>query len=302
MVNKVFALLRHRGGRGDGAAARRRRPARHAHARGGDGGGAAAPVHAVSRVPRGSRRHPRPAPHPPAVRRAAQRRPRPDDDRVAAAARRTSSPRPSRSRSCSASCAGRTRTWRSSSTSTARPPASSRSRTCWRRSSARSTTSSTGPTSRSCACRKDRVRVAGSFPIDEFNERFGCALSDEDYNTVGGYVFGELGRAPQEGDRVEISGLRFTVHGVDGARIVTVDVEIRPKTGPRRAGHRGPDGRPGRRRGRRRHPHVMGRCGASPRRYPPSRAAQRAECARNTRGPCPVARSVRLPRVLIVGV
>ena len=53
---------------------------------------------------------------------------------------------------------------------------------------------------------KDRVRVAGSFPIDEFNERFGCALSDEDYNTVGGYVFGELGRAPQEGDRVEIDG------------------------------------------------------------------------------------------------
>ncbi len=76
---------------------------------------------------------------------------------------------------------------------------------------------------------KDRVRVAGSFPIDEFNERFGCALSDEDYNTVGGYVFGELGRAPQEGDRVEIDGLRFTVHGVDGARIVTVDVEIRPR-------------------------------------------------------------------------
>jgi CBS domain containing-hemolysin-like protein len=77
---------------------------------------------------------------------------------------------------------------------------------------------------------KDRVRVAGSFPIDEFNERFGCNLSDEDYNTVGGYVFGELGRAPQEGDRVEINGLRFTVHGVDGARIVSVDVEIRPKS------------------------------------------------------------------------
>jgi CBS domain containing-hemolysin-like protein len=76
---------------------------------------------------------------------------------------------------------------------------------------------------------KDRVRVAGSFPIDEFNERFGCELSDEDYNTVGGYVFGELGRAPQQGDRVETPGLRFTVHEVDGARIVAVDVEIKPR-------------------------------------------------------------------------
>ena len=45
-------------------------------------------------------------------------------------------------------------------------------------------------------------------------------------------MFGELGRAPQQGDRVEIDGLRFTVHGVDGARIVTVDVEIRPKADP----------------------------------------------------------------------
>ena len=71
--------------------------------------------------------------------------------------------------------------------------------------------------------------MAGSFPIDEFNERFGCQLSDEDYNTVGGYVFGELGRAPLQGDRFETAGLRFTVHEVDGARIVAVDVEIKPR-------------------------------------------------------------------------
>ncbi len=79
---------------------------------------------------------------------------------------------------------------------------------------------------------KDRVRVAGSFPIDEFNERFGCALHEEDYNTVGGFVFGELGRAPQPGDRIEEEGVRFTVHEVDGARIVAVDVEIRPRPEP----------------------------------------------------------------------
>ena len=42
-------------------------------------------------------------------------------------------------------------------------------------------------------------------------------------------MFGELGRAPQAGDRVETSGLRFTVHEVDGARIVSVDVEIKPR-------------------------------------------------------------------------
>ena len=73
---------------------------------------------------------------------------------------------------------------------------------------------------------EDRVRIGGSFPIDEFNERFGCTLSDEDYNTVGGFVFGELGRAPQEGDTVGFDGLRFTVPGVDGPRITEVDVDL----------------------------------------------------------------------------
>ena len=50
----------------------------------------------------------------------------------------------------------------------------------------------------------DRYRVEGSLPVEEFNERFERDLSDEDYHTVGGIVFGELGRAPAVGDSVEI--------------------------------------------------------------------------------------------------
>jgi CBS domain containing-hemolysin-like protein len=73
---------------------------------------------------------------------------------------------------------------------------------------------------------KDRIRVAGSFPIDEFNERFGRKLSSDDYVTLGGYVFGELGRAPRAGDVVEASGCRFIVYEVDGARIVALDIEF----------------------------------------------------------------------------
>ena len=43
----------------------------------------------------------------------------------------------------------------------------------------------------------DRYRVEGSLPVEEFNERFERKLSDDDYHTVGGIVFGELGRAPR---------------------------------------------------------------------------------------------------------
>ena len=48
----------------------------------------------------------------------------------------------------------------------------------------------------------DTYRIDGMFPIDEFNERFGTELPDEDFHTVGGFVFGQLGRAPEPGDDV----------------------------------------------------------------------------------------------------
>ncbi len=73
---------------------------------------------------------------------------------------------------------------------------------------------------------RGRVRVGGSFPIEEFNERFGTKISDDDYHTLGGFVFGELGRAPSVGDTVVHEGTRFEVTGVDGPRVTQVDVDV----------------------------------------------------------------------------
>jgi len=70
------------------------------------------------------------------------------------------------------------------------------------------------------------VRVDGTFPIDDFNEKFGVGLPQEDYHTLAGFVFGALGRAPEEGDEVVWNGLRFGVVEVDGARIEQLDVEF----------------------------------------------------------------------------
>src|SRR5918992_1024810 len=53
------------------------------------------------------------------------------------------------------------------------------------------------------------VRIGGTFPIDDFNEQFQTELPQEDYHTVAGFVFGQLGRAPEEGDEVEHDQLRF---------------------------------------------------------------------------------------------
>jgi putative hemolysin len=74
-----------------------------------------------------------------------------------------------------------------------------------------------------------RVRVHGTFPIDDFNEQFGVSLPIEDYHTLGGFVFGMLGRAPEPGDEVEHEGIRFTVLTVEGSRIERLEIALPPK-------------------------------------------------------------------------
>jgi putative hemolysin len=70
------------------------------------------------------------------------------------------------------------------------------------------------------------LRVHGTFPIDDFNEQFDVSLPVEDYHTLAGFVFGLLGRAPEEGDEVVYDGVKFRVTGVDGSRIERLEVEL----------------------------------------------------------------------------
>ncbi len=65
----------------------------------------------------------------------------------------------------------------------------------------------------------DTIRIDGTFPIDDFNEQFRASLPIEDYHTMGGFVFGVLGRAPEQGDFVDQDGMRFEVVEVEGSRI-----------------------------------------------------------------------------------
>jgi CBS domain containing-hemolysin-like protein len=72
-----------------------------------------------------------------------------------------------------------------------------------------------------------KVIVPGSLNIGELNERFGLTVAQEDYSTIGGFVFGSLGRLPVVGDRVSAGGALFTVREMDGRRIESVAVESR---------------------------------------------------------------------------
>jgi CBS domain containing-hemolysin-like protein len=74
----------------------------------------------------------------------------------------------------------------------------------------------------------DTIRIDGTFPIDDFNERFECDLPHEDYHTVAGFVFGLLGRAGAPGDEVTHDGLNFRVDSVEGQRIDRLTVKFEP--------------------------------------------------------------------------
>jgi putative hemolysin len=75
---------------------------------------------------------------------------------------------------------------------------------------------------------EDTIRIDGTFPIDDFNERFGCGLPQDDYHTIAGFVFGQLGRAAEPGDEVTHDGLMFTVDSVEGQRIHRLTVKFQP--------------------------------------------------------------------------
>ncbi len=62
----------------------------------------------------------------------------------------------------------------------------------------------------------------GGLPISEFNEEFNTQLDDADYTTLGGYIFGLLGRLPRPGDRMTVDGKVFEVVEMDGRRVSVI--------------------------------------------------------------------------------
>lgn len=66
------------------------------------------------------------------------------------------------------------------------------------------------------------AEIDGLTLIDDVNTRFGLHLDDTSYDTIGGYVFGELGRRPQVGDEIEVESRVLRVDALDGLRIARV--------------------------------------------------------------------------------
>jgi len=70
-------------------------------------------------------------------------------------------------------------------------------------------------------------RVAGKLPIEELNAVAGLSISNQDYETVGGWVLDLFGRVPRKAERVETPQVVVTVEKIERTRIVEVLIALR---------------------------------------------------------------------------
>jgi CBS domain containing-hemolysin-like protein len=70
--------------------------------------------------------------------------------------------------------------------------------------------------------------LPGAMAIGEVNTTYGLSLDDRDYTTLGGLLFGTLGRLPKVGDRVTAGGAVFEIVAMDGRRVGAARLLPRP--------------------------------------------------------------------------
>jgi len=68
--------------------------------------------------------------------------------------------------------------------------------------------------------------------VEDFNEHFELDWSDDDFDTVGGYVVNQFGHLPTRGETITIDRFQFTVIRADNRRVHLLEMTILPDQEP----------------------------------------------------------------------
>jgi CBS domain containing-hemolysin-like protein len=71
--------------------------------------------------------------------------------------------------------------------------------------------------------------IPARLPIEDFNQLAGAELPEEDYDTMGGLVFGLFGKLPSTEATVSFMHYTFTVESMEGTRLLELRVERHPE-------------------------------------------------------------------------
>jgi putative hemolysin len=67
--------------------------------------------------------------------------------------------------------------------------------------------------------------VSARMGVDDLNEQMDMDIpEDEEYETIGGFVFDQFGRQPDEGEVISWGNLDFVVHSLEGGRLHRIEV------------------------------------------------------------------------------
>ncbi len=66
--------------------------------------------------------------------------------------------------------------------------------------------------------------VSGQSALDEVNELLGAALQSNDFNTLGGFLFGLFGRMPKVGEQLKYKNLKLEVLELEGRKISKIKI------------------------------------------------------------------------------
>jgi putative hemolysin len=67
--------------------------------------------------------------------------------------------------------------------------------------------------------RENEYIVDGATKVDVVNEKLGLKIETEDFDSIGGFIMGEFGRLPEEGERIEHENVEFVVELIEKNRI-----------------------------------------------------------------------------------
>lgn len=76
-------------------------------------------------------------------------------------------------------------------------------------------------------------RLAATLTLAEFNKHFQSELPEDEFDTIGGMVFGLLGRIPRSGEAVAYENFKFVVEKMKGARILKLNLTVLDTASPK---------------------------------------------------------------------
>ncbi|MGL5692835.1 MAG: HlyC/CorC family transporter [Peptostreptococcaceae bacterium] len=72
--------------------------------------------------------------------------------------------------------------------------------------------------------KEDEYVVEGGTKITDVNEMIGTKLESEEFDSIGGFIIGHLGRIPEENEVIEVDHMRLCIESLDKNRIMKIRI------------------------------------------------------------------------------